>query len=176
MISRTVGTGLACAAFGIGVGWWLAGGASPPLRAVAAVDQRAAAGPLVASGAVAMRPVRLDAATTVALPQDAIYYLDYERGSLLASVPQQRSTVEGTSILGDFAARDLVADFRPPAGTTPRFLMTVGSLGDQTGWAPLYVFEAETRQVATYKVVPGGVTVERTLPPRFELVEIRRLP
>jgi len=130
----------------------------------------------VTTGPVAMRVMRVDPTTSVAVPQDAVYYLDYKAGRLLAAVPETRATTRGPSVLGAFAVRDLVADFHPPRGATPRFLMTVGRLGGSGGWAPLYVFETTTGKVATYRVEPAGSSPSGDLAPRFERIEMKRLP
>ena len=110
----------------------------------------------------------------VQVTPDALYYLDYRGGRLLASVPTPRQTAAGTRVLDDFAARDLVADFRIGPGVVPHFLMTVGGLGiSGDGWSPLYVVETATGQVAAYRVQAQAVGTSSR--PRFDLLEVRPL-
>ena len=53
--------------------------------------------------------------------------------------------------------------------------MTTGSLGTYSeGWAPLFVFETTTSQVAVYKVEQQMVGAKTT--PKFELMELHALP
>ena len=83
--------------------------------------------------------IRYDDKLRTALPQDAIYYLDYVGGRLLATVPSFQQKGGSTRLLDTFAERDLVADFKldPVVGPKPHFLMTTGSLGQYSlGWAP----------------------------------------
>lgn len=108
--------------------------------------------------------------------QDAVYYLDYQGARLLATIPQMRRTVEGTQVIGRFAVRDLIRDFRIPNGTTPRFLMSVAEIADPTGWAPLIVLETETGRVATYRAYVSAIGPRGSEAPRFELLELRELP
>lgn len=130
----------------------------------------------VASGPIAMLP---DANKNY-YPIEAVYYLDYGGGRLLAGIPSGMSSVrEGAAanaerITTEFAERDLAADFQIPRNVAPRFLMTVARMSlANGGWAPLYVFEAATGQVATYKVVPEMVgTANRT---KILLVERKSL-
>ena len=112
----------------------------------------------------------------IQVDHDAIYYLDYKGGRLLATVPSTRTSVGGTRMIEGFAERDLVADFHLTAGSAdPEFLMTTGTLGAlNDAWAPLYVFEAGSKQVATYRLTPQ--TVGMSAKPRFDLLEIRPLP
>ena len=73
------------------------------------------------------------------------------RGRLLATIPVQRQSARGAQLIDGFAERDLTVDFknRRRAGGRPHFLMTPGSLGAYgEGWAPLFVFETTTKQVA----------------------------
>ena len=105
--------------------------------------------------------------------QDALSYLDYKAARLVATIPTQRQSVQGMQIIDNFTDRDLIADFRLDAerGPRPHFLMTPGSLGAYgEGWAPLFVFESTTRQVAVYKlqVQAGGVKTAK-----FELIELK---
>jgi len=51
--------------------------------------------------------------------------------------------------------------------------MTTGSLGPYNdGWAPLYVFETNTSQVAIYRM-QVQLTIGKTSRPRFDLTEVR---
>ena len=130
--------------------------------------------PAVAAGAVSMQA---NPTTKVVFRQDALYYLDYKAGRILATVPDLRQSVAGTHVLKPFAARDLVADFRLPPGVTPQFRMTVGELGvGGGGWSPLYVFEATTRQVAVYRAQSPVLGPGSDGRPPFDLLEIRELP
>jgi hypothetical protein len=118
--------------------------------------------------------VRYNEGSKIQVPQDALYYLDYKAGRLLATVPSVRQSVGGTKILDTFVERDLVADFKLDLDNSPRphFLMTTGSLGTYgDGMAPLYVFESTTNQVAIYKVQPQTIGISSQ--PKFELVEVR---
>jgi len=115
--------------------------------------------------------------TKVQLPLDALYYLDYKAGRLLATIPSFKASIGAAKLIDTFGERDLVADFKINLenGPRPQFLMTTGSLGTYSdGWAPLYVFEKTTGQVAVYKVEQQTVGARTT--PKFELVEIRTLP
>ena len=52
--------------------------------------------------------------------------------------------------------------------------MTTGSLGTYSdGWAPLFVFETTTNQVAIYRVQQRVVGTNSR--PRFDLVEVRSI-
>lgn len=117
-----------------------------------------------------------DDSTKASIPLDAVYFLDYKGGRLLATIPTYRAEGTKTQILDGFAERDLVADFKLDlgAGARPRFLMTTGSLGRYSaGWAPLYVFETTSGQVAVYKMQVGGAYGSGA-PGQFELLEVRR--
>ena len=108
-------------------------------------------------------------------PLDALYFLDYKGGRLLARVPTYRQTTRRRTLIEPFSERDLVADFKLDldTGPRPRFLMTTGSLGPyNAGWAPLYVFETTTSQVAIYRMQMQQ-TIGDFGRPRFELVELR---
>lgn len=154
--------------FGIALGWSLAAFRPQPLRAGG--NDRSGESILM-SGPIL---VRYNEGTKVQIPQDALYYLDYKGGRLVAAVPSFRPTVGAPNYLGSFASRDLVADFKLDldSGQRPHFLMTASSLGPLSdGWAPLFVFETTTNQVALYRVQQQMVgTVSK---PRFELVELR---
>jgi hypothetical protein len=127
---------------------------------------------IVATGPVL---VRYDEAAKGPIALDAVYFLDYKGGRLLAAVPSYQQTNTSTHLIESFNERDLVADFKLDleAGPRPRFLMTTGSLGPYNdGWAPLYVFETNTNQMAIYRM-KVQLTIGKTSRPRFDLVEVR---
>ncbi len=141
---------------------------------------RASAGDRLGESVVATGPVmvRFDEATKTAIPTDALYFLDYEGGRLLATIPSYRQTTKALSLIDGFEERDLVADFKLDldTGPRPRFLMTTGSLGAYTdGWAPLYVFETSTQKLGIYRFQTQQ-TVGKPSTARFELIELRSLP
>ncbi|CAN5897305.1 hypothetical protein BH23PLA1_BH23PLA1_23560 [soil metagenome] len=152
-------------AFGLALGLGVTRIESPRLQAGAG-DRSGDS--IVATGAVS---IQVNPTTKVVFRQDALYFLDYKGGRLMATVPDQIQTGKGTKVLGHFTTRDLIADFRLPPGTTPKFLMTVGEIGvSGFGWAPLYVFETSTKQVAVYQVQLGDSQ------PQFDLIERKNLP
>jgi len=162
----------AALAAGVVLGWLLAivPRATPTLRANGG-DRWGDA--IVATGPVL---VRYDERLKAPLAQDALYYLDYRGGRLLATVPSYQQSGGTTHLVSTFAERDLVADFKLDAegGPRPHFLMTTGSLGQYSeGWAPLFVFETTTNQVATYKVQQQIVGMSTK--PSFELLELRSI-
>lgn len=128
---------------------------------------------IVATGPVLQQ---YDDATKAAIPLEALYFLDYRGGRLIATVPSYRAEGTKAQLLDVFVERDLVADFKLDldGGPRPRFLMTTGSLGRfSSGWAPLYVFETTSGQVAVYRMQVGQ-TYGSTAPAQFELLEVRR--
>lgn len=128
---------------------------------------------IVATGPVLQQ---YDETTKSPIPLDALYFLDYKGGHLLATVPTYRADGRKTQLLDQFAERDLVADFKLElaGGARPRFLMTTGSLGRYSaGWAPLYVFETTTSQVAVYRLQVGQ-SYGSTAQAQFELLEVRK--
>jgi hypothetical protein len=121
------------------------------------------------SGPVA---IQYNERTKIQAPQDALYYLDWRGGRLIATVPVQRQSAQGSQMIEGFVERDLKADFKldDERGATPHFLMTPGSLGAYgEGWAPLYVFETSTKRVAVYKLQPQAIGSKS----KFELLEVR---
>ena len=69
-----------------------------------------------------------------------------------------------------------MADFKLDLdnGPRPHFLMTTGSLGAYSaGWAPLYVIESTSNQIAIYRIQQQ--TVGTTATTRLELLEVRSL-
>jgi hypothetical protein len=127
---------------------------------------------------VATGPISIqhDSGNNIQVEHDAIYYLDYRGGRVLATVPSSRQSVNGTRMIDNFAERDLIADFKLTSyKTAPHFLMITGTVGNIKGaWAPLYVFETTTKQVATYQLTP--LQVGMVSKPRFDLLEVRPLP
>lgn len=118
--------------------------------------------------------LRYDEGAKVQIPLEAVYYLDYKAGRLLATVPSFRQSFGPARLLDKFAERDLAADFKIDVenGPRPHFLMATGALGAYSdGWAPLYVVETVTNQVAVYKIQQQQVGAVSK--PKFELVEIR---
>ncbi len=111
-------------------------------------------------------------ADKIPVAQDALYYLNYSTGRLLATVPSYQQTAGSTQVFSEFAERDLIADFRIKAGQNPHFLMTTGSLGMRSaGWSPLFVLETETGQIATYRVMTQAIPGSNR--PTFELLDRR---
>jgi hypothetical protein len=159
---------VAALAAGIALGCLLSGRSRPLLRA----DGGDRSGEtIVTSGSIM---TRYDEKLKATLKQDAVYYLDYKRGRLLGTVPSFQQTPGSTRLIGTFAERDLVADFKLDVETGPRphFLMTTCEMGLYSlGWAPLFVFETTTNQVATYRIQQQSVGTTAT--PAFELIEVR---
>jgi hypothetical protein len=154
---------------GVGLGWALAGLRPTPLLAGAG-DRSGES--IVATGPVI---VPYDDGAKTSIPLDAVYFLDYKAGRLLATIPTYKQVASSTHIVDTFVERDLVADFKLDldSGQRPRFLMTTGSLGPYTsGWAPLYVFETTTSQVGVFRIQfqQSGAKSSR---PQFDLVELR---
>ena len=153
---------------GLSAGWGLSAVRPPALRASGGDHSGET---IVAAGPVA---TLYQSKQRVQVTHDALFYLDYKGGRLLATVPSLRQTAAGTRVLEEFAERDLVADFRIGPGVVPHFLMTAGGLGASgDGWAPLFVFETATGQVAAYRV--QAQMVGPSSRPRFDLMEIRTL-
>jgi hypothetical protein len=155
-------------ATGVLLGWVLA--------SVRPASIRAGAGDRSGDSIVATGPVlvRLDEGTKSPIALDALYFLDYKGGRLLATIPTYRQFGTSTRLIDSFQERDLVADFKLDLDTGPRphFLMTTGALGSYSaGWAPLYVFETTTSQVGVYRV-SAQQGVAGPSQSRFELVEL----
>lgn len=161
---------------GLGLGWMLGTGRAPRLHAGGA-DRWGER--IVATGPILVEPN----GQKMPVPRDAIYYLNYHNGLLLATVPTLKQVGNASQVVAEFAERDLVRDFNLGPGVTPHFLMTTGSLGaGGEGWAPLFVFETETGQMATYRLMPqaignlapaGGGSSNK---PSFQLLERRSDP
>ncbi len=113
-----------------------------------------------------------DKAKQMNVAKDAVYYLDYEGARLLATVPSIQQAPGQIRVLGDFAERDLIADFALPRNLVPHFVMTTGGLGARgETWSPIYVVEQSTKQIAVYRVVEQRTATSSK--PRFELLERR---
>ncbi len=150
------------------MGWAAAAWRPAPLRAEAG-DRSGES--IVATGPVF---VQYDEGVKAPMALEAVYFLDYQAGRLLATIPTYRQLAKSTEIIEKFVERDLVADFKLELGRGPRphFLMTTGSLGPYTaGWAPLYVFETTTYQVGVYRIHLQQSSAKASRP-RFELVEM----
>jgi hypothetical protein len=124
---------------------------------------------------VATGPVTIgyDEGLKVQIPHEAVYLLDYKGGRLLATIPSYRKGVGPAKLVDSFVERDLVADFKLDleTGPKPHFLMTSGGLGAYSaGWAPLYVFETVSNQLAIYRV--QTYIVGTNSKPKFELVQL----
>jgi hypothetical protein len=169
MVSRSRIPTVVALIIGVLMGWGLA--SCRPLPLQASTGDRSGES-IVATGPVL---VRYDEAAKGPVALDAVYFLDYKGGRLLATVPSFRQTNTATRLLEPFSERDLVADFKLEldSGARPRFLMTTGTIGpDSAGWAPLYVFETTTSQVGVYRI-QMQTTIGTASQPRFELVEVR---
>lgn len=154
---------------GVLLGWGLSAQRAPTAKAVGGDRYGDWA---TTTGAIS---VQYNDATKTQTTQEAVYFLDYKGGRLLATIPGLNATAAGTRLINGVAERDLVTDFRlDPAGPMPHFLMTTSALNSYSdGWAPLFVFETTTRQVAVYRL--SAVTSGTSNQPKFELIETRPL-
>jgi hypothetical protein len=154
---------------GVFLGWGLSSFRPVPLRASASDHSGES---IVATGPVHMQ---FDETVKAPIPLEGLYFLDYKGGRLLGTVPSFRQTAVSTQLIDTFAERDLVADFKldTDVGPRPHFLMTTGTLGAYSaGWAPLYVFETTSSQLAIYRMqVPQ--TMGMVSRAKFDLVELR---
>lgn len=162
---------LGCASvlgLGLVLGWLTAPGSTARLGA-ANLDR-------IQDRAVLTGPIGLEVnKDKITVAQDAIYYLNYSQGKLLAMIPSQQFLAGGVKIVSEFAERDLLADFEIQAGDRPHFLMTTASLGlSGDGWSPLFVFETQSGQVASYQVAQLSVGASKR--PQFKLLERRKDP
>jgi hypothetical protein len=147
---------------GLVIGWFAAGG-HPTALLAGGSDRRG-------ESVLMTAPFATEATSKVQITNDAVYYLNYSTGRLLASLPSTRQTAGASKILTEFAERDLTADFHLKPGTDPHFLMAAGMMGSLSeGWAPLYVLETTTGQMAIYRVMPQ-FTVNSNKP-NFVLLE-----
>lgn len=158
---------------GLAIGWGLAGPRAPALRAYG--GDRWDESVLTTGPAF----IKYNEGSKIQVAQDAIYFLDYRAGKILGTVPLMRQLAGETRYLSGFAERDLVADFKidADAGARPHFLMTTGAMASGAGntygdgWAPLFVFETTTRQVAVYKIQQQMIGASTQV--KFEMIEIR---
>ncbi|ADV61614.1 hypothetical protein Isop_1025 [Isosphaera pallida ATCC 43644] len=176
-----VASGKSCLVAGLLIGVlgtaFIQGAASGPKFALGGGGDR------VGESIVAAGPVIsiYNPATKSMMEQDGLYYLDYRRGRLLATIPGQQfvgdpltsrnakldqAGIQPRYIQG-FVERDLVRDFGVAPGSTPRFMMVVGRILND-GWAPLFVFETTTGKVATYRLSMAGTKGQASL----ELLEV----
>jgi hypothetical protein len=154
---------------GVFLGWVVASFRPAPARAGAG-DRSGEC--IVTTGPVL---VRFDEGAKAPIPLDALYFLDYKGGRLLATVPAFRQTGATPHLVDTIIERDLAADFKLDldTGPRPRFLMTTGSLGTfSSGWAPLYVFETTTNQLAIYRMQISQ-TIGTTSRSQFDLLQLR---
>jgi hypothetical protein len=159
-------------AVGVLLGWLLASFPRSLPRAYALGTDRWGDA-VVASGPVS---IRYDERLRAPLKQDALYYLDYRAGRLLGTIPSYQQSGATVRLIDTFTERDLVADFKldVETGPKPHFVMTTCEIGAYSmGWAPLFVFETETKQVATYRIQQQSVGTSSR--PMFELIDLRTI-
>jgi hypothetical protein len=125
--------------------------------------------------------IRYNEGSKIQVAHDAVYFLDYGAGKLLATIPSVPvvKAAGPAKFLESFAERDLVADFKidPETGSRPHFLMTTSATwygssqayGD--GGSFLLVFETTTRQVAVYKAEQNNYGPNSPL--KLELLQVR---
>ena len=172
-----VGAAFGATMFGLALGWFLFAPGAPKLRAGGGSDRFdewvVTTGPIGITYAESPPSPSLGGkAVTIPVLQEAVYYLNYQSGYLLAAVPIGGGSVMGKGkVLGDFAERDLVADFELPPNSRPHFVMT--TVNTTEGWAPLIVIETHSGKVATYRA-SAQITIGSNRP-RFDLLEIRSL-
>lgn len=109
-------------------------------------------------------------ARKVQIPIEALVYLDYRRGRLVGTMPEQFQIGQQKRVLSNFTERDLVEDFNVEPGTAPRFLISTLSTGAMSDGAQLVaVLETQSRQSRIYKLgfQQSGVDFK----PQFSLVE-----
>ena len=159
---------------GLFFGWSAATRTAPTLRASAGVDRWDES--ILASGPAF---IKFNKGSEIQVAQDVIYYLDYRAGKLIATIPSMQQIGGTARYLSAFAERDLVADFKIDleTGARPHFMMTTASMASGSGntfgdgWAPLFVFETGSRQVAVYKVQQQIIGTAQQV--RCDLVELR---
>lgn len=126
--------------------------------------------------------IQYNEGSKIQVAQDAIYFLDYRAGKLMGMVPSMKQTAAGSTIIENFGERDLVSDFKIDldGGPKPHFLMTTGSISNNSrqvygdGWAPLFVIETTTRQMAAYKVEQKTIGTNNQV--RLNLIEVKPFP
>ena len=113
---------------GVALGWALSNLRPAPLRAGAG-DRSGES--IVATGPVI---VRYDEGAKAPIPLEAVYFLDYKTGRLLATIPTYQQSAASTRIIDPFVERDLASDFKLDLDIGPR-----PSLSDDHGLArPLH--------------------------------------
>ena len=151
---------------GVVIGALVCGGRPTALLAVGA-DRRGDS--VLLTGAVS---TEVNQSSKVQITQDGVYYLNYDKGLLLAAVPLTRQTTGDTQILSDWAVRDLVKDFGVAPNAPCKFLATTGTLGSLSeGWAPIYVLEAVSGRLGIYRVQPQVTPGSNR--PLFSLLQIQ---
>lgn len=151
---------------GFGVGW-ATGHLPVPTRGVQALAPENADQSMLTSLVVQMD---YNDARKVQIPIEALVYLDYRRGKLVGTIPEQFQIGQQARVLSNFTERDLVEDFQMEPGKSPRFLVSAISSGAMTDGAQfLAVLEAQSRQTRIYKLgfQQSGVDFK----PQFSLVE-----
>ncbi len=154
---------------GVVLGWIGSVSRTTPLRASAG-DRAGEC--IVATGPVLMQ---YDDATKAPIALERCISSTTRAAAYSPSLPTYRMAGTKMELIDSFAERDLAADFKLDldAGARPRFLMTTGSLGRYSaGWAPLYVFETTTSQVAVYRM-QAAQTYGAAGTSQFELVQLR---
>ena len=154
---------------GLGVGWFAATSRTPAAKGLSGGADRFG-DYAVTTATIAMD---YDEATKIQAPQEAVFFLDYRAARLLTTIPTLRQTTSGTQIIDGFAERDLASDFKlGDSSPKPHFVMTSGSYGAKGArWAPLFVFETVSRQVAVYRV--QHQSVGKVVKPKFDLLEVK---
>ncbi len=154
---------------GLGVGWFAASVRAPAAKALSGGADRFG-DYAVTTATIAMD---YDEATKIQAPQEAIFFLDYRAARLLTTIPTLKQSMGGTQIIEGFAERDLASDFKlSDSSPKPHFVMTSGSYGAKGArWAPLFVFETISRQVAVYRV--QSQSVGKVVQPKFDLLEVK---
>lgn len=163
-------------AVGVALGVVLAGGSRPSLLMAGAGEHPDAS--MLLTGPIS---VEVDQTNNMTYTKDAVYFLNYSKGRLLAAIPHQIQTATSRQMLSDFAERDLVQDFGLKPRSSYHFEMTVGSIGGANGGlSPLYVFETTTGQMAIYQVkqqytaITSTSTGMNSARPSLELLERRQ--
>ena len=95
---------------GVLFGWILAVSRPTPIQASAGDRNEES---VLATGPVM---VRHDESSNAPIPLDALYFLDYKGGRLLATVPSYRQVGTKLHFIDGFAERDLLADFKLESG------------------------------------------------------------
>ena len=166
---KTLGSLLLGVGIGLAIGAVSFGVATRPLQAGGGSDR---AGESIVASAVVSSVY--NPGTKTMIEQDGLFYLDYRSGRLLASVPELQTNGNSRHVLGGFAERDLVKDFRLEPGGAPKFLMTSGKLSE--GWSPIFVFETTTGQAAVYRLSGPAAITGGASKPTLELLEVRPIP